>query len=196
MFSNVGKKIQTLVKVLVWVAILAYVVCGFVYMFSEQMPVYDEYGRLTYDDMGNPITKHVVTFASFAGGLAIMALGAILSWVSSFFAFGFGKIVEWVEHPYIDDGGNMARKPDEKDIFTQTAEKMADKIVKRRAQKEQDRRVLEEYYANKQQNENIEEQHVESPKYKCPKCGEPVERGVERCAACNQKLRWSNTDKV
>ena len=196
MFSNVGRKIQTLVKVLVWVAILAYVICGLLYMFSEQVPVLDEYGRFTYDAEGNPMTKHVITFASFAGGLAIMGLGFILSWVSGFFAFGFGKIVEWVEHPYIDNGGNMAREPDEKDIFTQTAEKMADKIAKHRAQKEQDRRVLEEYYANQRQNTNAAVEHIDPPKYKCPKCGEPVERGVERCAACNQKLRWPNTDEA
>jgi hypothetical protein len=41
MFSNVGRKIQTLVKVLVWVSVLAYIILGFLFMFSQEVPVYD-----------------------------------------------------------------------------------------------------------------------------------------------------------
>ena len=196
MFSNVGRKIQTLVKVLVWVSVLAYIIFGFLFMFSQEVPVYDEYGRLVYEN-GDPVTKVEVSFASVAGGLAVMVLGFIVSWVSSFFAFGFGRIVEWVEHPYIGNGENTPRVPEQKDIFTQTAEKMADKIAQRRAQKEQDRRVLEEYYASKQSEKDVEQEHrVERPKYKCPKCGESVEHGVERCPNCNQKLRWTNISEI
>ena len=189
MFSNVGRKIQALVKVIVWIMIVGYVIGGFVVMFSGSVPVYDELGYPVVDEYGYQETQRVATFGSVMKGIAIMALGFVLSWVSSFFFYGFGKIVEWVEHPYVGRGdGEPSCMPEEERFFKQGLEKMK----ARQAKKAEERRVLDEYYAQKETHDrDVQEAANDTPKYKCPKCGEMVEQGTERCPVCNQKFRWA-----
>ena len=76
MFDNIGKKIKTLTKVLVWVGIITSVIAGVVFfIIAEDVPE-EEYG--TYIGLG---------FAYLIGG-------PLLSWVSGFFMYGFGELVD------------------------------------------------------------------------------------------------------
>lgn len=67
MFDNIGEKIKTLAKVLCWIGIIAFVIFGIIVMTSD-------------DDL-------ILT------GLLIMIFGSLVSWVSSFFMYGFGDLI-------------------------------------------------------------------------------------------------------
>lgn len=74
MFDDIGSKIKGLAKVLCWVGIVVSVIMGIVVMCIENPIDYDSYLILP--------------------GLLIMVFGSLLSWVSSFFVYGFGQLIE------------------------------------------------------------------------------------------------------
>ena len=63
-FDNIGEKLKTLAKVLCWCGIGVSVIVGFA-MFD---------------------------YSAF-GGFLIIVLGSLVSWVSSFFTYGFGELI-------------------------------------------------------------------------------------------------------
>ena len=67
MFDNIGGKIKTLAQVICWIGIACSVVFGIAVVANE-------YTRLL--------------------GIAIIVLGPLLSWVSSFLLYGFGQLIE------------------------------------------------------------------------------------------------------
>ena len=72
MFSNIGGKIKTLATAIAVIGIGAFVLCGFIM-----------------------ICAGVVQSGAMVGtGLAVMILGAVLSWVGSFLTYGFGELIE------------------------------------------------------------------------------------------------------
>jgi len=73
MFSNIGSKIKTTAKVIAWIGIIISIIIGF--MLSSQ---------------GCDNDEGIVIFT----GISIMVGGSILSWVSSFFMYGFGELIE------------------------------------------------------------------------------------------------------
>ncbi len=66
MFTNIGKKIKTLAMVLAWAGIIGSVLGGIVLMEE----------------------------ADEAVGLLTMLVGALMSWVGSFFMYGFGQLID------------------------------------------------------------------------------------------------------
>ena len=64
-FENIGSKIKTLAVVLTVVGIVASVIFGF-----------------------------FILSANAGYGLLIMIVGSLISWVSSFFTYGFGELIE------------------------------------------------------------------------------------------------------
>ena len=64
-FENIGSKIKTLAVVLTVVGIVASVIFGF-----------------------------FILSANAGYGLLIMVVGSLISWVSSFFTYGFGELIE------------------------------------------------------------------------------------------------------
>ena len=64
MFDNIGSKIKSWAKVVCWVGILVSVIVG--------IPLFEE----------SPL------------GLLIMIIGSLSSWIGSFFAYGFGELIE------------------------------------------------------------------------------------------------------
>ncbi len=66
MFENIGGKIKTLAKVLMWIGIIGFVIYGIVMISEEQVLL----------------------------GFLIIAIGGLSSWVSSFVLYGFGQLVE------------------------------------------------------------------------------------------------------
>lgn len=65
MFNNIGDKIKTLAQVVCWIGVALSVLYG-VYIISEGSGV----------------------------GLLVMIFGSLLSWVGSFFTYGFGELIE------------------------------------------------------------------------------------------------------
>ncbi len=66
MFTNIGKKIKVLAMVIAWMGIIGSVIGGVVLM--------DE--------------------ADEALGLLVMLVGALMSWIGSFFMYGFGQLID------------------------------------------------------------------------------------------------------
>ena len=66
MFENIGGKIKTLAKVLMWISIIGFAIYGIVMISEEQVLL----------------------------GFLIIAIGSLSSWVSSFVLYGFGQLVE------------------------------------------------------------------------------------------------------
>lgn len=65
MFENIGGKIKTYSKVIAWVGIVLSVLFGIICMFTN-----------------------------FLVGIFYAVIGSLASWVGSFFAYGFGEMVE------------------------------------------------------------------------------------------------------
>ncbi len=68
MFNNVGEKIKTIAKVVVWISIAICVIYGFVLLVSVE-------------DMA-------------LVGLLVMTVGSFISWVSGLVLYGFGELIE------------------------------------------------------------------------------------------------------
>ena len=66
MFDNIGGKIKTLAQVFCWIGIVSSALSGLVIMFDDD----------------------------FLLGILIAAIGALLSWISSFTLYGFGQLIE------------------------------------------------------------------------------------------------------
>lgn len=74
MFKNIGGKIKGLAKVICYVGIAISVIAG-IFMIG--------FGSSSY----NGDTMVVM-------GLAVMIVGSLVSWIDSFFAYGFGELIE------------------------------------------------------------------------------------------------------
>lgn len=68
MFENISGKLKTLAKVITVAGVIVSVINGFVMMNQTAL-----------------------------GGLLVMAIGSLLSWVSSFVIYGLGELVEQAE---------------------------------------------------------------------------------------------------
>ena len=73
MYKNVGGKIQTFAKILVWIGIVVFVLCAAVTLYG---------GLNTYN------------YEMIINGVVLLILGPIMCWVSSLTMVGFGKLVE------------------------------------------------------------------------------------------------------
>ena len=74
MFENIGKKIKTLAKVLCWIGIVLSVISGVAAIIAAN-------GQAN----GGAIVL---------GGVLTIVLGVLLSWIGSFFTYGFGQLIE------------------------------------------------------------------------------------------------------
>lgn len=73
MYSNVGKKIQTLAKVIAWIGIILCVICGAFILYG---------GINTYN------------LEMIVNGAALIIIGPLCSWISSLTLFGFGDLID------------------------------------------------------------------------------------------------------
>ncbi len=74
MFDNIGKKIKSLANILCWVGIVAYVFIAIV-MFSIATAAYDK-------------ELYIIL------GIIFLFVGPLMSWISSFFMYGFGELID------------------------------------------------------------------------------------------------------
>lgn len=81
MFNNIGSKIKALAKVICWLGIIASAVGGIAYIISMS--------RLYNQSM-------MAVIIVFLAGLIIAAVGALVSWLSTFILYGFGELIEKV----------------------------------------------------------------------------------------------------
>lgn len=74
MFDNIGKKIKSLASILCWVGIIAYIILAII-MFAIAADAYDEELYITL-------------------GVIFLFVGPLMSWISSFFMYGFGELID------------------------------------------------------------------------------------------------------
>lgn len=98
MFDNIGKKIKSLANVLCWVGIIAYVIAAII-MFSI-----DE---------------------DFIGiGFLLLFVGPFMSWISSFFMYGFGELIDKVSDIERNTRGNERKSITQNRIEDERIEKL------------------------------------------------------------------------
>lgn len=76
MYKNVGKKIQTLAKVIAWIGIVFFIILGGLSL----------YGGLNTAD-----------YNMIAQGIFCLLFGPLVSWLSSLTLVGFGKLIQTTE---------------------------------------------------------------------------------------------------
>ena len=81
MFNNIGGKIKVLAKVLCWVGIAFSVIMGIVILAGGETV------RVT-------INGEYSSVSNVPAGILTIVLGSLFSWIGSFFAYGFGQLVE------------------------------------------------------------------------------------------------------
>lgn len=81
MFSNIGKKIKVLAKVLCWVGIVCSVLTGIAFIVHG--------GNATLTVNGEYSSAPALLI-----GILVIVFGSLASWISSFFAYGFGQLIE------------------------------------------------------------------------------------------------------
>ncbi len=80
MFDNIGGKINALAKVLCWIGIVLSVIFGIAIMTSGN-------ARLA-------LNGNYASGSSVVVGLIFTVFGCLISWIGSFFAYGFGQLIE------------------------------------------------------------------------------------------------------
>ena len=75
MFENIGGKIKILAKVICWIGIIASVISAI--------------ALWTADSSYSP---------TIALGFGVLIGGCLASWIGSFFAYGFGELVDYASH--------------------------------------------------------------------------------------------------
>lgn len=96
MFSNIGKKIKTYSKVIAWCGIIASALLGVGVIIAG---IFGEYAHIAN------------SIGLIVGGVLIIAVGVLVSWVGAFFTYGFGEVVERVQS--IDDKLAPFERPEE-----------------------------------------------------------------------------------
>ena len=87
MFDNIGAKIMKLAKVLCWIGIILSVISGIVIMVGGA-----NVSRVasSYYGYGSSVTGGSAVLV----GILTIVLGSLLSWIGSFFTYGFGQLIE------------------------------------------------------------------------------------------------------
>lgn len=78
MFDNIGKKIKSLANVLCWIGIVVSVITAIIMFVAAEEGSYKTEGLYT------------------GLGFAFLIIGPLSSWVSSFFMYGFGELIDKV----------------------------------------------------------------------------------------------------
>ena len=84
MFDNIGAKIMKLAKVLCWIGIILSVISGITIIAGGanlSRSAYGSYGTVT---SGNAVLVGILT----------IVFGCLISWIGSFFTYGFGQLIE------------------------------------------------------------------------------------------------------
>ena len=81
MFNNIGGKIKALAKVLCWLGIILSVLSGIAILASGDS------GRIA-------VNGAYSTVSSGVAGILVIVIGCLASWIGSFFAYGFGQLIE------------------------------------------------------------------------------------------------------
>ena len=96
MFSNIGKKIKTLAKIICWLGIIASVIYAItIWSAGSQVRETVTWSSSSYYN-GMPIyeTGRSAAPSTFLPGLIVLVIGCLLSWAGSFCLYGFGELID------------------------------------------------------------------------------------------------------
>ena len=79
MFDNIGSKIMKLAKVICWLGIIASVISGIAMIVQSSRSRYSA---------GSGVLIGILT----------IVMGCLISWIGSFFTYGFGQLIENTDH--------------------------------------------------------------------------------------------------
>ena len=84
MFNHIGRKIKGLAKFICWVGILLSILMGVIVILGGDVSELSDTveGAEQLAGMG------------WVGGVLIIIIGSLASWIGSFFAYGFGQLIE------------------------------------------------------------------------------------------------------
>ncbi len=149
MFDNIGSKIKTLAKIITVVGIAISVIWGLVIMINAQ-------------------TGTILDGGIFFSGIIVIVLGSLISWISSFFMYGFGQLIESTQNI-------------EETLFSNT-------YYNENKTAEKNKTAVIKHYENKQiENEQIENRQGENTEeytWTCPRCGK-INKSVTDTDTCS-----------
>lgn len=171
MFDNIGGKIKALAKVLCWIGIIASVISGIVMIVSGSSSRY-------YSGPSPVLT-----------GFLTIILGALFSWIGSFFTYGFGQLIEDTEMIRSRMDSSPSYAPNQGGSMLSNAAKSI----------EQERMRNEWTCVCGASNSNTatycfrcrrpRNAGGDQPKVACPHCGAMNRTSNETCFACNQPMK-------
>ena len=91
MFSNIGKKIKTLAKVLCWIGIILSVISG-IGIIAASGQIGSSYSSYSYGY--NSSVPALSSGSAVLIGILVILLGSLFSWIGSFMLYGFGQMVD------------------------------------------------------------------------------------------------------
>lgn len=93
MWNNIGGKLKKLAKVVCWVGIIISVIAGIAIMTNTGNSV----GRVSYNGYYYGGSSSTLVLSGFWGGLVILVLGCLGSWIGSWSLYALGEVVEAAE---------------------------------------------------------------------------------------------------
>lgn len=87
MFNNIGKKIKTLAKVCCWIEIIFCIITA-ISCFAQAAEIRGQYDDYYYYVSSTEAEIYVTI------GLTVLFVGPLLAWIMSFFAYGYGQLID------------------------------------------------------------------------------------------------------
>lgn len=86
-FKNIGRKLMSLARVMMWIGIVCSVIMGLCVILAPDML------NVTYN--GSPV--EINSGARIISAVFIILIGSILSWVGEMATYGFGHLIDTVD---------------------------------------------------------------------------------------------------
>ena len=159
MFKNIGRKIKGLAIVLCWICIVASIIFGIIILVGA--------GNLRIS------RQKGITILS---GIGVALGGSLISWVGSFFLYGFGQLVE--------NSDKLSHSTEEL-IRLNGRHITSLKDIEAKIQKKEKPETKEEEPARtKQEEETVDYDTPKEGDWICPNCGQRNRSYVATCIDC------------
>lgn len=89
MYRNIGKKIKGLAIFFCVIGVVAQVILGIIFIFTGT-------ALLNVAANSYPELKQIAPSTVTAAGIAVMVIGAIITWISTWLLYGYGELIDKV----------------------------------------------------------------------------------------------------